>query len=199
MLCLLLGIAAFVLFYLYEIYTVTDRFAILKPSFFIGVMLLIFSTCATASAALKAHRVAPWHLIVFGIPALLFLLLMLYSLFFAVPFSKTYLDTKECQPKKVCRTGMYALCRHPGVLWFIGFYLFLWLTLGEKLLFYQFVIYSILNFIYIAIQDCWSFMICFTDYKDYKKDTPFLIPNIKSTRHCLETFHLPKGDVWHDI
>ncbi|MEG1869451.1 MAG: hypothetical protein RR205_01230 [Oscillospiraceae bacterium] len=193
MLCLLPGIAAFVLFYLYEIYTVTGRFIILKPTFFIGLVLIFFSTCAASAAALTTASIVLWRVIIFGVLALICLALMFYSLFFAVPFSKTYIETTEKQPKKACRTGMYALCRHPGVLWFMGFYLFLWLSIGGTLLFTQFIFFSILNLIYIIIQDNWSFIICFNDYNDYKKEVPFLIPTAKSLQHCLETFHSSKG------
>ena len=40
---------------------------------------------------------------------------VIYTLFFALPFDETYV--KENQGRKVYTAGMYALCRHPGVLW----------------------------------------------------------------------------------
>ncbi|MEG2119953.1 MAG: hypothetical protein RRY53_06310, partial [Pseudoflavonifractor sp.] len=129
MLYLLLGVVAFILFYLYELYAVFGGRSILKLLFFAGVFLILFSTCGAVAQTLATAGVVLWRLVLFGTFALLFLVLMLYSLFFAVPFSKTYVEKAEGQPKKVCRTGMYALCRHPGVLWFWGFYLFLWLAL----------------------------------------------------------------------
>ena len=52
--------------------------------------------------------------------ATIFFVLLIYTLFFALPFDKTYQNESE---KRMAYTeGVYALCRHPGVLWFIGFY-----------------------------------------------------------------------------
>lgn len=207
MLFLQMGIFAFILFAISEICTVAEKPVVARPLFFIGVTLLGVSSCAiTAKRVVQVARQAATQaesggiligsleigrMIFFGILALLCFGLLIYSLFFAIPFTKTYIDS-DVKQKKVCRDGMYALCRHPGVLWFIGVYLFLWLSLGGELLFAQFVIYSALNVLYIIIQDNWSFLKCFDDYAEYKKETPFLIPNRKSMMRGVDTFKRSK-------
>ena len=47
-----------------------------------------------------------------------FLVLLVYTLFFALPFHDTYIHGTTAP--SLCRSGVYALCRHPGVLWLSG-------------------------------------------------------------------------------
>jgi protein-S-isoprenylcysteine O-methyltransferase Ste14 len=122
---------------------------------------------------------------IFGVFTALFFSLLIYTLFFALPFKNTYIET-EGSPK-VCQSGVYALCRHPGVLWFIGFYAFFGITLQLPLLLIAAVIFSLLNVFYVIFQDNWTFMKIFVNYAEYKKVTPFLIPNNKSIKRCLQT------------
>lgn len=204
MIFLQMGIFAFILFAISEACTVAEKSVVARSFFFIGVTLLGVSSCAiTAKRAVQVATQAETgeiligsleigRMIFFCILAFLCFCLLIYSLFFAIPFTKTYIDS-DVKQKKVCRDGMYALCRHPGVLWFIGIYLFLWLSLGGELLLAQFVIFSTLNILYIIIQDNWSFLKCFDDYEEYKKETPFLIPNRKSIMRGLDTFNRSKN------
>ena len=41
------------------------------------------------------------------------------------------------------------------------------------------------NYLYIIFQDLWTFPQTFFNYKEYQKNTPFLIPNRDSIRVCL--------------
>ena len=83
--------------------------------------------------------------------------------------------------------GMYALCRHPGVLWFTGFYCCLWLALGGAALFWLAFWYSLFNVGYVLVQDYYTFPRIFTDYAQYKRQVPFLLPNVKSLKNCILT------------
>ncbi len=58
--------------------------------------------------------------------------LLVYTLFFALPFEKTYTRLEENPP--VYTEGVYSLCRHPGVVWFFFLYLFLALLTGQRLM-----------------------------------------------------------------
>ena len=60
----------------------------------------------------------------FGLGGFLFLCLLIYTLFFALPFEETYCE--ENKLRAAYTEGMYGLCRHPGVLWFAGAYLCMW-------------------------------------------------------------------------
>ncbi len=107
----------------------------------------LFSTIRIAG--LQAAACTSWtlHAVVFLGCALCFLLFVDLYPFFALPFQETYVVQNV--GNKVCAQGMYALCRHPGVLWFTGFYLSLWFALGGFRLFCIALWYSCLNLCYV--------------------------------------------------
>lgn len=185
MLFIILGIVAFLLFFLYDINSILKKNSLLNGCFFAGLFLL---TAATAGIILTSKEVLKLELLrtgIFGLLAVLFLVLLIYTLFFALPFKDTYLST-EIEPK-VYRKGMYALCRHPGVLWFIGMYFSLEQALQLPILKIAAAVFSSLNILYVIFQDMWTFTRTFPDYKEYKKETPFLIPGMHSIRKCIKT------------
>jgi len=185
MIYILMGILAFLLYIAYDINSVTVKNNIINSFFFLGSFLII---AATAGIIIKSFHDIKWDLgwmSIFEIFTLIFLILLIYTLFFALPFSETYV--KSNTTPKVYQDGIYALCRHPGVLWFMGFYFFLWLTLKIPLLLLARIIFSCCNLMYIVFQDRWTFTRVFEDYNDYKKLTPFIIPNFKSIKRCLQT------------
>jgi len=183
---ILIGSLAFLFFMIYDINSVTVNYRLLRGGFFIGCFLLIAATGGIVSSTITEIM---WHsgrILVFMPMAILFLFLLIYTLFFAIPFEGTYIKTGTSP--KTCTTGFYALCRHPGVLWFMGFYFSLWLALSGSLLLLAGILFSLMNLFYIILQDRWIFMETFPDYGDYKKTTPFLIPNDQSFNRCVQTF-----------
>jgi protein-S-isoprenylcysteine O-methyltransferase Ste14 len=111
---------------------------------------------------------------------------MVCTLFFWLPFKKTYVTTD--QTNTVVSTGMYALCRHPGAIWVCLFYLFLWLASGKLMMLWAGAIWTLINILYIYVQDRWIFPHILTGYNLYQQEVPFLIPNNKSIKICLTTF-----------
>lgn len=184
-----LGTISFILYMAYDLEqagAISHRFHKITKSFFtIGSILLVAATLMLFWKSDVLHMEWGRKQILFLILAILFLALLIYTLFFALPFEETYVvqDAHKTYDKK-----MYALCRHPGVLWFAGFYFCLWLTLGTKPLLAVAIWFSFLNFCYIILQDCYTFPKIFSDYADYQKRVPFLIPNGKSLKRCLDTF-----------
>lgn len=87
--------------------------------------------------------------------------------------------------------GVYALCRHPGILWFTALYFCLWQAFGGKLLCLAFVLFSGLDFLYAVIQDRYIFPLQIEGYNRYKTETPFLIPTRQSFGRCLSTLSVP--------
>jgi len=125
--------------------------------------------------------------------AIAFMALLIHALFFALPFENTYLkDT----PNRVYTEGVYALCRHPGVLWFFGLYMSLYLLIERPLMLMIAIAFSVFNFLYIVLQDLWTFPKTFVDYDVYKQKVPFLIPNPSSIRRCLSTFKHKTGGTY---
>lgn len=184
MIYIFMGLIAFILFILYDVNSIIIKNKLLKCCFFAGIMLLIAATAGIIVTSWNSLKINILRMISFGILALLFFLLLIYTLFFAIPFKKTYIQSTDSS--KLCKSGVYALCRHPGVLWFMGFYAFLGLALWIPLLFTAAVIFSALNIIYVLFQDRWTFVKSFEEYDRYKSNTPFLIPSRNSIMSCLK-------------
>lgn len=183
------GTIAFILFVIYDLEqagVISHRFhKIIKFFFTAGSLILI---AATGSLLWQMNILnGEWtgRRICFLVLSVFFLILLIYTLFFALPFEETYVmqEAHRTYDKK-----MYALCRHPGVLWFAGFYGCLWLAFGTKPMLVMAIWFSFLNFCYIVLQDCYTFPKVFSDYGDYRKRVPFLIPDRKSLKRCMDTF-----------
>lgn len=186
-----LGGLALLLFIIYDLDQagMLDRrlHRFVRPFFLAGFLLLAVPTGFVVVGSLRVLPFWTLHGIFFLGCALVFLALLLYTLFFALPFQETYVR-QETAGQTVCDRGMYALCRHPGVLWFAAFYLCLWLALGGDGLLSLAVWYSALNVCYVIFQDCYTFPRIFTDYERYRRQVPFLIPTGNSVRQCLRTW-----------
>lgn len=127
------------------------------------------------------HRIG--RIIGFGTGALCFLALLIYTLFFALPFEETYCE--ENKLRAAYTEGVYGLCRHPGVLWFAGAYLCMWGMFGGWRQGIYFLLMIFWNYLYIIFQDLWTFPQTFFNYREYQKTTPFLMPNRDSIKKCL--------------
>ena len=178
------GLLTFFLYLIYDLNSVLWQKKILHGFFFLGNILLAGATVVQILEAVSEVRLGACFWI-FAVLSGVFLLLLIDTLFFALPFECTYLEVgkKPC----VCDFGMYALCRHPGVLWFFLFYFCLGIALYPAELIYAGMFYSILNLCYVIFQDHWTFPLTFADYENYKRTTPFLIPNPRSIRRAFET------------
>jgi protein-S-isoprenylcysteine O-methyltransferase Ste14 len=187
MLYILVGCIGFLLFILYDLNQIRSHKKHLRYLFVIGFLLVTFSTFMIIWE--KGYNFIPIlsAKIVFGGLATVSLLLLIYSLFFALPFEKTYITASN---RNVCDQGMYALCRHPGALWFILFYLFLWLYTGIALMFWAFLSFSLLNLLYIWLQDRYFFPKLFDNYTKYKATTPFIIPTNASIKRFISSIRI---------
>ena len=108
------------------------------------------------------------------------------TLFFALKFDDAYKNTENKQP--CVKTGVYALCRHPGVHMMILMYLCLYLAFQNETMLFMLIGFNLLNIGYVILQDIIIFPKQFVDYDEYKKIVPFLVPTIKSIRSCIRTF-----------
>ncbi len=183
------GLLVFLLFVLYDLgqaNLLPNIWSRLARSFFL-LGFTILAGCTAVLVWAQGLQILLRHSINFGflLCAFLFLGLLIYTLFFALPFQETYVD--QTAGAKTYDKGMYALCRHPGVLWFTGFYCCLWLALGGAALFWLAFWYSLFNVGYVLVQDYYTFPRIFTDYAQYKRQVPFLLPNVKSLKNCILT------------
>jgi protein-S-isoprenylcysteine O-methyltransferase Ste14 len=175
---------AFLLFLIGDLNDIRFHNKTLKLCFAAGCVLLIASTASLVMKSGSAPEFPILIRIVFGIFALLFFDLLVYTLFFALPFEKTYVDADS--KNSVCDSGVYALCRHPGVIWFFFLYISLWISVGIPL--YAALTFSLLNLAYAAVQDRFIFPALLYGYDQYKARTPFLLPNAASVKRCLSYY-----------
>lgn len=181
-----LGALGFILLFIYDINQLYIKNKLLSYLFFVGFTLISFATIGVLFY--KSSFLLPLFLRAFLlILAVIFLSLMIYSLFFSIPFKKTYCEQNKFS---LYTKGFYALCRHPAVLCFILFYLFLWLSTGVFPVFVAFIVFSIFNILYSLFQDIFIFPKTFDGYRAYKKSTPFIMPNIKTIKIFIADLYL---------
>lgn len=142
---------------------------------------VLFCTAVAAGSRFGAAPLSGAWRIVAAAAVLAFLALEAYSLFFALPAGASY---GEPGTKRAALTGgVYALCRHPGVLWMIGLLFCLWLSCGLPLL--CVAVYSLLDVLLVVYEDRCVFPVLLEGYDAYQKRTPFLVPSADSIRAFL--------------
>lgn len=176
-----LGVFAFILFAIYDWNSIGIRNRFLHKMFLFGCLFLLGTTGVQIwqgfhTVAIGVYQGA-WL-----VGAVLFLGLLCYTLFFALPFEKTY-GSLGGKPM-IYDGGMYALCRHPGVIWFFCFYFCLGVAFLPTTLLVNGMVYSFCNLIYVVGQDRWTFPMLFDGYEKYQETTPFIIPNRGSMKRA---------------
>jgi protein-S-isoprenylcysteine O-methyltransferase Ste14 len=169
----ILGTASFALFILYDLNQIRGNRKALKLLFPVGIVLLSVVSLRIALVSVVVYEIDHWLMILSGIIAAAFFVLLIYTLFFAVPFDSAYVQGSK---QKLCTTGVYGICRHPGVLFLAGLYIFAALAMGKRDLLIAGVIFTVCNTVYVAIQDRWIFPRVFEGYEDYRRTTHFLLP-----------------------
>lgn len=178
-------IAAAVSFLLFLVGDLNDAFwhrRFLKPAFFTGAALL---TAATLAAVVKAPPAFRPGRIPFLAGAVLFGVLLVWALFFSFPPKQAYME--QSRERRVYDGGMYALCRHPGILWLC--LLYGCLIPGAGFPPFSAFFCCLLDLLLGWAEDRWIFPRLFTDYDDYKQRVPFLIPTAASLRDWIH----PRG------
>lgn len=186
MLSTVLGVTAFLLYLLYDVNSFRWKRRLPRSFFLIGTLFLAAATVLDFIDALQSGAfsgMVDWILL---LPAAASLLLLVYCLFFAIPFEATY--SEQTTGRQVCDRGAYALCRHPGILCFFLFFLFLGLAALPARLLWNGLLFSLLNLAYAAFQDRVTFPKTFSNYEAYKAQVPFLIPTPASIRAARRTF-----------
>ncbi len=168
---LLIGSGGFVLCFLYDWNRVFWKKSWMTGFFGIGCLGQVAAGVSFIYEAWN-NQSSGW-LIWIGL-SVICLIGLIYTLFFALPFDSTY--RQEADQHKVCRTGIYGVCRHPGIWWFFGCFLCLGGACGSKTVLVYGMILSLINLLYAWYQDKWIFPHEFSDYEDYQKEVPFLLP-----------------------
>ena len=189
MFALILGTVGFALFLLYDLNSYVFKFKLLHHCFTAGIILIAISTVVLLYDAWKISAISgtgDWILLFLSILALG---AMVYCLFFALPFQDTY--TAPHNGRRTYTCGVYAVCRHPGVICFFVVYLFLGIAALPSGLLPIGMWFSVLNCGYAWFQDKVTFPKTFCDYDIYRKKVPFLLPTKSSVRRAIKTWGTP--------
>ena len=182
----LMAFAGFALYLLYDIDSFTALWKPLRLGFTVGTLLIATATVMQLYTAMSEKAFCGFWDILLLLLGLLALVALVYCLFFALPFDATY--TNPEQGRRTYTFGIYALCRHPGILCFFAMYLFWGIAaLPTNFLWYGMVI-SILNLAYAFFQDRVTFPKTFCDYYDYREKVPFLLPTAASFLRAVKTW-----------
>lgn len=109
------------------------------------------------------------------------LALQIHALFFALPAAKTYASLETVS---LVKTGVYGLCRHPGVWGFILMSMGLTLATGSVLVLWTALVWTVLDLVHIWIQDVFFFPQSIPGYVDYQQQVPFLFFGVKELKRC---------------
>jgi protein-S-isoprenylcysteine O-methyltransferase Ste14 len=184
-----IGCLAFIFLYIFDFNKIIFVHRNINICFAVGLLLLAFSTMGILLGNFESFEVTLPFRLLFGVLSIISLLLLVYSLFFWLPFGGTYIEVKK--DNTVVDTGMYALCRHPGAIWVFSFYLFLWLASGKMMMLWAGIIWTVMNTILVYVEDRWIFPKILNGYDHYKTTVPFLIPSLTGCKKNI-LFYLRK-------
>jgi protein-S-isoprenylcysteine O-methyltransferase Ste14 len=111
-------------------------------------------------------------------------LAMLYSIAIEIPFRKAWVE--QGHTEELVTTGTYALTRHPGVLWY-AIATFAWaVALGSRRLLLVAPLLIGGDIAHVGFQERAVLGSLFGEaYEDYQRETPFVMPNMRSLRRFL--------------
>lgn len=109
---IILGSAGFLLYFIYDINSVRKQNRLLQKFFAAGTILVVLSLFMELWFAWGqcSHRIG--RMIGFGIGAMCFLALLIYTLFFALPFEQTYCE--ENRLRAAYTEGVYGCVGIPA-------------------------------------------------------------------------------------
>lgn len=181
---ILIGSAAFIFLFLFDFYTLTNQGIKKKVFGVLGLGLFAYSAIMVTITSEKVDLPLGIRIIAF-ILWLAASFLLVYSLFLELPFAKTY--GKNQHSSELVDTGTYALCRHPGVLWFGLMFFFFYFTTGAVQLISAGIIWTGIDVFHVYLQEKLFFPKMFPSYKYYIREVPMLIPSGKSVKKCINT------------
>jgi len=177
---LVLGCLGFGFLYVFDYNKVKSFSKVLNVFFPLGITSLAYSTVSLLLITTKSFMVPFYLSLLFYFLALISAIFLFYALFGALPFKSTYVDGNSTS---VIDTGIYALCRHPGVWGLFLMYLFLFLASGKWILLYSCIVWTLMDILHVWVQDQFFFPKTLVGYQEYQKNTPFLILNAKSIKN----------------
>ena len=131
-----------------------------------------------------------------GLVAVLAAAGMAYSILVEIPFRKAWVDRGHTD--ELVTDGTYALCRHPGVLWFTLACLTGSFATRSRRLLLATPLLVLDDGVDVAFQDRYTLPRVFGEqYARYAESTPFLLPSARSLRHFRATALARRPGVAH--
>ena len=190
MLYIIVGAIGFTLAHLFDLIALKN-IPRLKPVIWaLGSGLLAYSLamiCLSADKLVLPAWSTPLGWAVLVLSSVLFI----HSLFISLPFHKTYV--RDGVGDKLIKTRVYALVRHPGVIWFILLMLSLIPVSRSRLLLIATPAFISLDILLVIIQDKFVFGRMFDGYESYRQRTPMLLPNRRSISAFLRSWREAKS------
>lgn len=181
---LIIGCLAFGLLYIFDYNKIEARIQWLNSFFGIGVIILAYSSWQVIFSPSAGFSVSAEISAVFYGLAGISALFMLYALFGALPFKKTYVEGASTE---LIDTGVYALCRHPGVWGFFFMYMFAFLASGKWIVLAACICWTMMDIIHVWVQDRYFFPKTLPGYQQYQQTTPFLFFTRESFTRFIQT------------
>ena len=182
-----LGILGFTLLLVFDICSLCEK-SVIKYFFgFGGFGLIVISSIFLLTIQSQVTFSYSFRIVSLVI-ASLSLFLLIYSVFIEVG-KNTYQYKNE---NRLITTGTYALSRHPGVLWFLLVYLFGAIYFQNYFVLYAGLIWTVINIIYVSIQERFIFRKLFDNYGSYIETTPMIFPSFQSLEKCITTLNWRK-------
>ncbi len=182
-----LGVLGFVMLLLFDICSLFEK-SIVKYFFGVsGFSIIIISTVLIVRINSDITFSFSFRIISLTI-AILALLLLIYSVFIEVGKNTYQYKNKS----RLITTGTYALSRHPGVLWFLFVYLFGAIYFQNYFVLYAGLTWTVINILYVSIQERYIFSKLFDNYGNYIQSTPMILPSYQSIEKCFTTLNWRK-------
>lgn len=177
------GAFAFVVLTLFDFAKLKKLHPLLNGLFAVGVLMIVYASVMIlfVEEPMFNFRSFPFMIILAAIG----FIEMIYALFFALPFSKTYV--KNTASTTLVTTGLYGLCRHPGV-W--GFFLFFFGTAfasGNGTFLIASLVWTLMDILHVYLQDSLFFVKTLQGYTQYQQRTPFLFFSVKDLHKAFTT------------
>ena len=171
---MILGYLAFVFFFLGDYNDWKLNRPYLKFCFPVALIMLIVSIASqldfSSGLILK---------IVTAAAAVFFIYWLYHALFVALKPDEAY--GKQGEKRSVCTKKEYAVCRHPGVIFFV--LMLACFVIGYGFPIREFITYSLLDTLLALFEDRIVFPAMLEGYEDYQKSVPFLLPDFRHVKN----------------
>jgi protein-S-isoprenylcysteine O-methyltransferase Ste14 len=112
--------------------------------------------------------------------------LIIFSALVEIPLASASRHRADEWWCEVYHGGTYALCRHPAILWMVIYLAGLVMASNQAGAVFLAIWWFILEMVVITVQDLYVFPSLFRGYTEYRRTTPFVIPNLSSLRSLFQ-------------